>query len=242
MLEFILAVCTILGGITATWFLFEKQDLFANTFKFNRSLLIWVDEKGILDQDEKELIQKLSKASLFLSKKKSYELKVTSKKYQNQLAGQSEKGINKDIDEKMTAKYECTAQALKLLINMRYMKQLEDFTDDEFVMMAKGILSFSDLTPYNPFLDRLEVWFSQNHSFRETVPLSSFERSVLFEHLGIDSMLNIMPSSVVELPRELICDKVVPTMVYSIEKYSGEALCFHLEEQFNLASWQYGAA
>ncbi|MFS1421220.1 TIR domain-containing protein [Vibrio splendidus] len=207
-----------------------------------QSLLITVDDTGRLTQDEIEFAKNLEKAMSFLSEKQSYQIEVRSEKYLSQYQHQCDVGINADISKKFMEKFKETEQTLKLLISLRCNGHLKSFSDHEFVDMAKATLEISDMSPYDPFLSRLDVWFAKNDSFRGTIGFSNSELRALFDHLGVDDMYDIMPDSVLKLPKEVLCKKVIPAMVHSIEKYSDEALVFHVEEQFNLGFWKYGIA
>lgn len=241
----ILAVATILGGITALWFLVEKREALFNVWRFRsfeRELSIFVNDFGLLDQKETELIKKLEKASAFLSKSKSYAIKVENKKYKKQLDGQSENGINKELQATISEKLNDTGKALKLLINLKSNEYLQEFSDTEFIDMVKGTLKYSDLSPYNPLLDRLDIWFKGNKAFRTTIEFSSTELQDLFQALKISDLFQIMGGSVVELPRTTLCGKVIPAIVYSLEKYSDQSLNWQTEEHFKIELWNYGVA
>ncbi|EOB6680555.1 toll/interleukin-1 receptor domain-containing protein [Vibrio vulnificus] len=208
----------------------------------DQSILITIDDVGRLTQDETEFTKNLEKAKSFLTEKQSYQIKVRSEKYLSQYQHQCDVGINANISKKFLTKFNETEQALKLLISLWCNGHLTHFSEHEFVNMAKATLKFSDMSPYDPFLSRLDVWFTKNDSFRYTIDFSNSELCALFEQLGVGDMYDIQPDSVLKLPRTILCTKVIPAMVYSIEKYSDQALIFHVEEQFNLGFWKYGVA
>lgn len=209
---------------------------------FERDLSIFVDNCGRLDQEETVLQKNIDKACGFLTKNKSYAIKVENKKYKKQLGGQSENGINKEINKIISEKLNDTGEALKLLINMKSNGYLKGFSDEEFIDMVKGTLKYSDLRSYNPLLDRLDIWFKGNQAFRTTIDFSSVELQDLFKALKISDLFQIMDGSVVELPRVTLCGKVIPAIVYSLEKYSEQSLSWQIEEHFRIELWNYGIA
>lgn len=244
-MEVILAVATILGGMTALWFLVEKREALFDVCRFrslDRELSIFVNDFGILDQEDTELIKTLNKAGVFLRKNKKYAIKVENQKFKKQLDGQSENGINKEIQRTISEKLDDSGKALKLLVHLKNNGYLQAFSDAEFIDMAKGTLKYSNLSPYDPLLDRLDIWFVGNHAFRTTIEFSSTELRELLQALNINDIFQIVDGSVVKLPTNTLCGKVIPAIVYSLEKYSDQSLDWQIEEHFKIASWNYGIA
>lgn len=244
-MEAILAIATILGGITALWFLVEKRKMFFDVCRFRffeRELSIFVNDAGVLVQKDSELIKKLDKACVFSSKNKRYAITVVNNKYKNRLDGCSEEGINKEIHRVISEKLDDTGQALKLLVSLKSHGYLLTFSDAEFLDMVKGTLKYSDLSSYNPLLSRLEVWFKGNQSFRTTIEFTHSELQDLFQALKISDLFQVMDGSVVELPRVTLCNKAIPAIVYSLERYSDQLLDWQIEEYFKIELWNFGIA
>lgn len=245
MLAVILAVATILGGITAAWFLYEKRTKILAAFTpsfMSRNLIIRVDDSGNLDQDKLALAKCVEKAKKRIRKNRPAKIKLINNKYQNEIGGLDKGGINKKVSQNISEKLDPAANALELLVTLRCNGYLDEFSESEFTDMIIGTLQRADLRPFNPFLERLEVWLSRNAAFRCTIEFDNAELKELFRSMGITHLFQITDGCVLNLPRKTVVKKVIPAIVYSLEKYAEQSLSWQTDDHFKIELWGYGIA
>lgn len=240
-MDVILGICTILGGFAAVWFFFDKKaenNISKRKSFFKSKLVISVNDVGDCLNDE-ELAKTLRKATTLSSKNKDYELQVISSQHS---LSKDDVGIKKEVDKTVSEKLQLSARALKLLVWLWQNDHLRDFDENEFINMAKGVLRYTTLELYNPNNQPLDVYFRGNMAFRSMIEFSPVELRKLFDGLKINDLFEMTGGSVYSLPRDVLCTKVIPSIVYTLEKHAAESLDIHTYEHFKINLWSYDIA
>ena len=204
--------------------------------------VIYVDNLGNLSQPAYEFEIIMTQALAKAYKQKEVNLKIINPSLEKQF-NHNKTGIDNKIWEPLDANFDLITSTLKLLIKMRANGYLYNFSDAEFIIMSKNILRYSVNTPViDPFLTRLDIFFTPNISFRTTIEFTGEEIDKLFQELGVSHLFQIFGGKISELPHEVVYSKVIPAITHTLEKYSDQALYWHNTEYFDFGLWEYGVA
>ncbi len=259
-MEIILGIATILGGVTALWFFWDKLKSYIPNFFDSKEkkikIYIMLNEQYKFTEDDTKLKSIVQDLIYNVNDKNNFEVICYIEKNNENINKVKKLSKSKDLSEqdrelrnRLQTKTKSTNEKLLNIsksIEILFIGCKQNYTSNDFGT-NQGLLSILGLlNSYENFQNRTKIDIWKDNKFGLSAPIYLLQKEVefLLETLNIKDIQELAygPYYVYELPNDIRIQKAIPAIAkelwyqINIRKHSEDEIL----KEFNPSNWKYG--